>query len=169
MKELQDTAAADAGGDRGAEPADSTRECTRRSNDPRRPERPPARDVIPPALNFAPLENAATALAASAARSAGGRPVGAADGGDREAVNAKLRQAERQLTDRRGLPGRPWFRHMLYAPGLYTGYGVKTIPGVREAIEQKQYGTVEAEVVRAAAAIDRLTKLLDAATGELTP
>ena len=46
---------------------------------------------------------------------------------------------------------------------------MKTIPGVREAIEQKQYGTVEAEVVRAAAAIDRLTKLLDAATGDLTP
>ncbi len=138
-------------------------------NDPRRPQRPPARDPIPPALNFAPLENAATALAASAARlQAAGRSAPlTAEIATR--VNAKLRQAERQLTEPAGLPGRPWFRHMLYAPGLYTGYGVKTIPGVREAIEQKQYGTVEAEVVRAAAAIDRLSKLLDAAAGDLTP
>ena len=86
-------------------------------NDPRRPQRPPARDVIPPALNFAPLENAATALAASAARlQAAGRsaPLTAEIA---KRVNAKLRQAERQLTDPAGLPGRPWFRHMLYAPG----------------------------------------------------
>ncbi len=43
------------------------------------------------------------------------------------------------LTDR-GLPGRPWFRHQLYAPGFYTGYGVKTLPGVREAIENGDEG-----------------------------
>ena len=95
---------------------------------------------------------------------AGGRPGGAAVAGGSRRVNAKLRQAERQLTDPAGLPGRPWFRHLLYAPGLYTGYGVKTIPGVREAIEQKQLRHVEAEVARAAAAIDRLAALLDEAS-----
>ena len=51
-------------------------------------------------------------------------------------LNAKLRQAEPQLIDAAGLPNRPWYRHLLYAPGLYTGYSVKTIPGVREGIEQ---------------------------------
>ena len=83
------------------------------------------------------------------------------------AVNARLLQAERQLTDSEGLPGRQWYRHLLYAPGLYTGYGVKTVPGVREAIEQKQYDSVEREVARAAQAIQRLSALIDAASDEL--
>ena len=47
--------------------------------------------------------------------------------------------AEQALTRTEGLPRRPWFRHQIYAPGFYTGYGVKTVPGVREAIEQKQW------------------------------
>ena len=49
-----------------------------------------------------------------------------------------------------GLPRRPWYRHLLYAPGYYTGYGVKTMPGVREAIEEKNYAEAEAEIVRVA-------------------
>jgi len=52
-------------------------------------------------------------------------------------LNAKLIQSERLLTTAEGLPNRPWFEHLIYAPGFYTGYGVKTIPGVREAIEQE--------------------------------
>ena len=52
-------------------------------------------------------------------------------------VNAVLIQSERRLTDQRGLPRRPWYEHELYAPGLYTGYGVKTMPAVPEAIEQR--------------------------------
>jgi N-acetylated-alpha-linked acidic dipeptidase len=67
------------------------------------------------------------------------------------------------------LPGRPWFRHLMYAPGLYTGYGVKTLPGVREALEQKQFSAVEAEVVRAARAVERLVTLLDEASLTLAP
>ena len=50
-------------------------------------------------------------------------------------MNARLIQSERQLIDPDGLPRRPWYRHLLYAPGFYTGYGVKTMPGVRESIE----------------------------------
>ena len=52
-------------------------------------------------------------------------------------------KAERMLTSEKGLPRRPWFKHQIYAPGFYTGYGVKTLPGVREAIEQKNW--VEAQ------------------------
>ena len=48
-------------------------------------------------------------------------------------------RAEQSLTRSEGLPRRPWFRHQIYAPGFYTGYGVKTLPGVREAIEQKNW------------------------------
>ena len=76
-------------------------------------------------------------------------------------------QSERQLTDESGLPRRPWYRHLLYAPGFYTGYAVKTLPGVREAIEQKQYAEAESEVVRIARALDRETALIEAAAAAL--
>jgi len=141
------------------------------ADDPRRPLKAPPRLSLPPALNFAPLENAVTALSASAERLKKADQAGqAAVSVDvLRRVNAKLRDAERQLTDPAGLPGRPWYRHLLYAPGLYTGYGVKTLPGVREALEQKQFSAVEAEVVRAARAVERLVKLIDEASAELTP
>ena len=83
------------------------------------------------------------------------------------ALNARLIQSERQFIDEEGLPRRPWYRHLLYAPGYYTGYGVKTMPGIREAIEDKRYGDVEKEVLRVSAAIDRETALLNAIVDEL--
>jgi N-acetylated-alpha-linked acidic dipeptidase len=82
-------------------------------------------------------------------------------------VNARLIQSERQFIDEQGLPRRPWYRHLLYAPGYYTGYGVKTLPGVREAMEDKRYSEVEKEVVRVAAALARETALLDSVSEEL--
>ena len=105
---------------------------------------------MPPALNFAPLENAAGALTRAADRyKARRRDRPAAEPAIRrvDAVNARLIQAERQFIDEGGLPRRPWYRHLLYAPGFYTGYGVKTMPGVREAIEQKRYDEAEKEAV----------------------
>ena len=83
------------------------------------------------------------------------------------AVNTRLIQSERQLTDPAGLPRRPWYRHLLYAPGYYTGYAVKTIPGVREAIEQKSYVEAETEIARVARALDRERTLLDSASADL--
>ena len=59
-------------------------------------------------------------------------------------------QTERLLTDESGLPKRPWYRHLLYAPGYYTGYGVKTMPGVREAIEEGEWESIDREVQRLA-------------------
>jgi N-acetylated-alpha-linked acidic dipeptidase len=78
-----------------------------------------------------------------------------------------LMQSERALTDPAGLPRRAWYRHLLYAPGYYTGYSVKTMPGVREGIEQKEYAGVEAEAVKIAAALDRLSAIADAASARL--
>lgn len=136
-------------------------------NNPGRPIKPPLVEAIAPALNFAPLENAAVSLTAAADRYRravdGSRGRLTADLTKR--VNAKLIAGERRLTDASGLPGREWYRHLLYAPGFYTGYAVKTIPGVREGIEQKQYVEAEAEIVRAAGAVQREVDLLnDAAT-----
>jgi N-acetylated-alpha-linked acidic dipeptidase len=81
-----------------------------------------------------------------------------------KALNQLLYQSERRLTNEQGLPRRPWFKHQIYAPGFYTGYGVKTIPGVREAIEQKQWNDVEPQMKNAVAVIQALTAQVDAAT-----
>jgi N-acetylated-alpha-linked acidic dipeptidase len=83
------------------------------------------------------------------------------------AVNARLIQSERELTDAAGLPRRPWYRHLLYAPGYYTGYAVKTMPGVREAIEEKNYAEAEAEIVRVARALEREQALVDGVAANL--
>ncbi len=125
--------------------------------DPKSPMQPPTKEALVPALNFAPLDNAVDSLTRAAARYGrvsaealrlGGNPAGL------ERANAMLRDTERQFTSPEGLPKRPWFRHLLYAPGLYTGYGVKTLPGVREAIELKDWATLDREVTRLAAAIN---------------
>ncbi len=70
-------------------------------------------------------------------------------------MGALLVQAERTLTSAKGLPRRPWFTHQIYAPGFYTGYGVKTLPGVREAIEERQWKEFEQQAAATAEAIDR--------------
>ena len=141
------------------------------TNDPKRPLQAPKKEPVAPALNFAPLENSAERLTQAAARyqkaSAAARPALASSASVVGEVNAKLLQSERQLTDDAGLPKRPWYRHMLYAPGFYTGYAVKTMPGVREAIEQKSYAEAEGEIVRVAAALQREAALLDSASSLL--
>ena len=127
----------------------------------------PQTEDVPLALNFAPLENAVSAFSRAADRYKVAVTKGAADASVQRAVNTRLIQAERQFIDEGGLPRRPWYRHLLYAPGFYTGYGVKTMPGVREGIEQKRYAEAEKEVVRVAAALDRETALVNAAAAEL--
>ena len=68
---------------------------------------------------------------------------------------------------RDGLPGRPWYRHDIYAPGFYTGYGVKTLPSVREAIEQRRWKEVDAQVVAVAATIQGAAREIDRATAAI--
>ncbi len=125
-------------------------------------------------LNLAPLKAAQKTLAASAQAYEDAYGKASASGAifergpDRlRALNRLLYQSERLLTSPDGLPRRPWFKHQLYAPGFYTGYGVKTIPYVREALEQKQWDEAAkgVEVVRQrlsalAAQIDSAAKLL---------
>lgn len=139
--------------------------------DPRRPLADPPRQPVPPALNFAPLENASTRLDEAARRLARVRAAAEPrlDSSPQVVakVNALLIQSERALLDPAGLPKREWYRHLLYAPGFYTGYSVKTMPGVREGLEQKDYAGAEAEAVRVAAALDRLTALATAAADTL--
>jgi len=83
-------------------------------------------------------------------------------------VNERLLQAERALTSNDGLKGRPWYRHLLYAPGFYTGYGVKTMPAAREAIEQGQWTDVDGEIARIATALNREAALVSQLATELS-
>ena len=140
--------------------------------DPRKPTVAPPAEDIPPHLNFAPLENALEALSKSAERykvafnraEASGFP-----GSDQRfaALNQKLPEGERRLTDPAGLPRRPWYRHMIYAPGVYTGYGPKTMPGIREAIEQRRWQEADAEIERVAKVLENEAALIDSAAADL--
>jgi N-acetylated-alpha-linked acidic dipeptidase len=82
-------------------------------------------------------------------------------------VNATLVRSERRLLSPGGLPRRPWFRHLLYAPGVYAGYGAKTMPGAREAIELKRYTEADREIARIARALEDVAALADQAAAEL--
>ena len=133
--------------------------------DPKRKTVPPSKEPLPPYVNFAPLDEAADELT----RAADAYEHAFTTRDDKApTVNARLIQSERLLTSSAGLPNRPWFEHLIYAPGYYTGYGVKTIPGVREAIEQKRPQEVEQQVTRVSKALMDEAELLDAAAKELT-
>jgi len=75
-------------------------------------------------------------------------------------INRRLIMAERDLVEPSGLPDRPWYRHVIYAPGLYTGYGVKTIPGVREAVDAGNYTRAAEQAAQVISALQRATKTL---------
>jgi N-acetylated-alpha-linked acidic dipeptidase len=114
-------------------------------------------------LNFAPAQTAAARLLKSA-ESAYARQKTVP--GDLNAMNAKLRQVEDDLLDPQGLPGRPWFRHTIYAPGEYTGYAAVVIPGVNEAIDANNREQAQKELDSLTAALDRASGDLKAAAGE---
>ncbi len=143
------------------------------TNDPHEPMAAPPRQDPVPALNFAPLQNAVDVLrrmaddyeaAVGKAQDNGGSAL---DRAPLAGVNAKLIQAERALTSPEGLPKRSWYRHLLYAPGLYTGYGVKTMPGAREAIEQGRWDEANTELGRIAVALEAQARLVRSAADEL--
>jgi N-acetylated-alpha-linked acidic dipeptidase len=141
--------------------------------DPKKVFVPPPPEEVPPYINFAPLDNALDMLTRSAERYQKAWAKAHENGGAAlanasfRAVNAKLIESERQLTSPEGLPGRPWFKHQIYAPGAYTGYGVKTIPGVREAIEQKKWKETDEQMTRVGKILEGEAALIDSAASEL--
>ncbi len=120
----------------------------------------PAEKSSVPFVNFAPLQNSLARLNESVKNyqnAAMGKTVSSS------ALDVALYRTERALTRTAGLPRRDWFRHQIYAPGFYTGYGVKTLPGIREAIEQRNWKEAEEQIVILAAAIDRVASDIDKA------
>jgi N-acetylated-alpha-linked acidic dipeptidase len=83
------------------------------------------------------------------------------------AANGILLTAERALTRESGLPRRPWFKHQIYAPGFYTGYGVKTLPAVREAIEERDFTEAAAQIPKVAATIEAYAAEIERAAAAL--
>jgi N-acetylated-alpha-linked acidic dipeptidase len=121
---------------------------------------PPAAKVEVPYLNWSSLQNALNELEKVTNRLADtlakSRPAGA----HADAVNQALYKAEQQLLSDNGLPRRGWYRHTIYAPGFYTGYGVKTMPGIREAIEQRNWKEAQEQIEIDAAALKKFSDYL---------
>jgi N-acetylated-alpha-linked acidic dipeptidase len=144
------------------------------STDPKQTYVPPKKEEVPPHLNFAPLQNSADALSRSAEEYQKALTQITANGGAAlasasvEEVNRLLIQSERKLTNPEGLPGRSWYKHQIYAPGVYTGYEAKAIPAVREAMEQKQWKQAEDSIARAAAVLQDEAALVSSAAAKLS-
>lgn len=119
-----------------------------------------------PKLDFTPLDTAVARLKASAAAfdaalAAKGPTLSPAQ---KKALDATLLTQEQRLLRDRGLPFRPWYKNMIYAPGRFTGYGAKTLPGVREAIEERRFDDATAYIALTAEALADYAFGLDAAT-----
>ena len=144
------------------------------TDDPKRPLVPPIVEAVPPHLNFAPMENAVDALSRSATEYRKAMEHANANGGAALAsaslaeVNRMLIESERKLTNAEGLPNRPWFKHQLYAPGFYTGYGVKTVPAVREAIELKKWQQADEAIIVVARVLQDEAALISSAAQKLS-
>jgi len=141
--------------------------------DPRRPTVAPEKAEVPPHLNFAPMQNALDSLTRTSKHYQ--QSLSAVQPNlDNEnfvaqlrVLNRELMETERRLTNPDGLPRRPWYKHLLYAPGVYSGYGVKTVPGVREGIEQKRYAEAEQEIVRVSKALEDDSSQIESASRQL--
>ncbi len=130
------------------------------ANDPTEKKKAPAVKAEVPFLDFSPLLNALTSLEKSTGQLAAAWTKAATTGANTAALNRALYQAEQQLLTANGLPRRSWYKHTLYAPGFYTGYGVKTVPGVREAIEQRNWKEAQEQIGIVAASLEKLSVYL---------
>ena len=141
--------------------------------DPRKKMTPPPKEEEPPFMNFAPMKNAIEALKKSADRYAvayaklddGAMAKMSAE--DLARVNASLLKVQRAFLTEKGLPERPWFKHQVYAPGAYTGYGAKPVAAVREYMDQKKWKEADAQIPMVAGVIEKVAAAINEASGEL--
>ncbi len=117
---------------------------------------PVAKDEVP-FIDFSPLQNAIAKMEKSSQQLYDITSKPNLPAAKKQQLNTALYQAEQQLLLTDGLPRRGWYRHSIYAPGFYTGYGVKTLPGIREAIEQRNWKEAQEQIEKAAAAINRFS------------
>lgn len=142
------------------------RNAFRLAHDPTKTYVPPDSQARVPYLDFSPLQNAVARLEESAKAYDAAYARITADGseppeGTRQRVNDALQGLEATMLRHEGLPRRPWFRHQIYAPGFYTGYGVKTLPGIREAVEQRSWDEASREIRLVAETIEAVADRMD--------
>src|SRR5690606_19743716 len=125
--------------------------------DPQKPLRAPREKEPVPYLDFSPLQNALASLEQAAKDFADAASLEKIAPEKIRQLNEILYKAEQRLLTPDGLPRRPWYRHTIYSPGYYTGYGVKTLPGVREAIEQRNWEEAREQIRVASDAITAYT------------
>ena len=131
--------------------------------DPARPTKLPQPKSEVPYIDFSALQNSLVTFEASSNALSERISKGNISGTSLNKLNEALYKAEQSLLTKEGLPRRPWYKHTIYAPGFYTGYGVKTMPGIREAIEQRDWKEAQEQIRIAANAISRLSDHLNAA------
>ncbi len=156
--------------------ADTMRDATAKNNelidsgawaaalDPEKSLGAPARHEPVPHFGFAPLKNALARLQTAAMAFDAAAKTSTVTS---EEINNLLYTSERLLTRDEGLDGRPWYKHHIYAPGFYTGYGVNTIPGVRVAIEQREYEKVEPQIEIAAGVLNNMAERIEQVTSAI--
>lgn len=126
---------------------------------------PKAKSEVP-FLDFSPLQNALANLKRDADSLQIAYQKNISDKKANPSFNQSLYRAEQQLLNKEGLPRRDWYKHTIYAPGFYTGYGVKTMPGIREAIEQRNWQEAQQQININAEVIDRLANYLAAISND---
>jgi len=137
------------------------------SGDPKKTYLPPKRlDVVPP-FDFTPLEAAFGRLKVSAwsYEKALSKLVRNSLSVEKKAeINNLLKDVDQAMISENGLPRRDWFKNMIYAPGFYTGYGVKTLPGIREGLEQRNWNEVNTYISEISKALDRAAAKINSVT-----
>jgi N-acetylated-alpha-linked acidic dipeptidase len=141
--------------------------------DPHKSFVPPPAEAIPPYMNFAPMKNSIEKMKKSADRYskalANFRSAtdGAVSPSSLEIVNADLLGISRLFLNDKGLPGRPWFKNQIYAPGAYTGYGAKPVAAVREFMDEKKWKEADEQIPKVADVIDHVSAGIDKAAADL--
>ena len=129
------------------------------AKDPTKTYGPPPTKPVVPYLDFSKLENNLQLLKAAADEfQVATKKATSVKSEQLQAVNEILFKVERNLIAGNGLPRRPWYRHLIYAPGYYTGYGVKTLPGIREGIEERNYTEAQEQINRVSWVLELYTR-----------
>ncbi len=141
--------------------------------DPHKTSVPPPHETTPPYMNFAPLKNGVESIKRSAERyeaavaKAQGVNAAALSPEALNSLNIDLLRIQRTFLTERGLPERPWFKHQVYAPGAYTGYGAKPIAAVREYMDEKKWAEAEAQVPAVAKVLEEVAAAINKAAADL--
>ena len=132
------------------------------ASDPTKNEKSPDIKAEVPQLDFSTLVNSLDSLKKSADKLSTNWATALQKNIAHDKLNKQLYQAEQQLLND-GLPRRNWYKHPIYAPGFYTGYGAKTLPGIREAIEQRNWKEAQEQILVVAKSINKLANYINTA------